>query len=338
MKKYIKHFTFIFICFVSIFMFGVDKVDADMLCGSSTKPISGESISCDYDFFNGAAKGTLVFTNSSNNGYCATVGTQNYGKWGLGWLVADGADALVNFTTSKTIGVEFFEYTNSELKGKVSFDVSKSTIKDAIKNKKCPTIKMVHGYSVLSGETDQVVYSDDTGGLNAAACGISYIASAGSECAVNNGYNLTELSVSQTSKTIKEQQAAENTTCDTDCINKIKTWGSEKSNKSSNSNTEVNSCNVISADLSKTLSNAFFYISVAGIIILVVMSLISGVKVITAGEDDALKNFFKGIRVRIICLIVLLLLPTLVSFTISTVNNVAKIWGVNSNDPLCGVK
>ena len=68
----------------------------------------------------------------------------------------------------------------------------------------------------------------------------------------------------------------------------------------------------------------------------VVLSVLDGVKAIV-GTDDGLRDFVKGLKTRIICLIVLLLAPTIVTFAVQTINGVANIAGVNSNDPLCGV-
>lgn len=100
---------------------------------------------------------------------------------------------------------------------------------------------------------------------------------------------------------------------------------------------EVDPCAIISGDIQQLLHTVFLFISVAGIIILIVMTIISVVKVITASEDDALSNFLKGLWKRIICLIILLLLPVIVTFLIQVVNGAGAIWGVNSDNPLCNI-
>ena len=84
------------------------------------------------------------------------------------------------------------------------------------------------------------------------------------------------------------------------------------------------------------LNTIFTWISIGGIILVIVMTCISGIKVIT-GTEDAIKDFAKGLKVRIICLVVLLLAPVIVNFAIQTVNGVGNIAGVNQDDPLCGV-
>jgi len=118
-------------------------------------------------------------------------------------------------------------------------------------------------------------------------------------------------------------------------VDAIKEWGSK--NQQGNDISNVGNCDVIGGETRAFLNKIFSYISVIGIIIVVVMSMIDGIKVITASEDGAMGNFLKGLRVRAICLILLLVLPMLVTFVVSTINNVANIAGVNSDNPLCGV-
>ncbi len=118
-------------------------------------------------------------------------------------------------------------------------------------------------------------------------------------------------------------------------IDDIKKWGAEGSTEESTPN--LGDCSIIGQNTRKFLNEIFSYISVGGIIIVIIMSILDGIKVITASEDGAMGNFLKGLRVRIICLVLLLVLPMLVTFIVSTINNVANIAGVNSDNPLCGV-
>ena len=119
-------------------------------------------------------------------------------------------------------------------------------------------------------------------------------------------------------------------------IQAILDWGGKKDGtKYSSSATDP--CDLISGKLQNVLHDIFFIISIAGIIILVVMTAISLVKIITASEDNALSNFVKGLWKRIICLIILLLLPMLITFIIQIVNDVAPSLGIKSNNPLCDI-
>ncbi len=119
-------------------------------------------------------------------------------------------------------------------------------------------------------------------------------------------------------------------------IDSILSWGSPGSSNNYDGSFK-DPCALIDGDIQKILHKIFFGISIAGIIILVVMTAISLVKVITASEDEALKNFFKGLWKRLICLIILLLLPMIVTFIIQLVNNVAPSLGIKSDNPLCNI-
>lgn len=118
-------------------------------------------------------------------------------------------------------------------------------------------------------------------------------------------------------------------------VDDIKKWGETDGTGETTPN--VGDCSVIGGETKNFLNKIFSYISIIGIIIVVIMSILDGIKVITASEDGAMGNFLKGLRVRIICLVLLLILPMLVTFVVSTINNVANIAGVNSDNPLCGV-
>ncbi len=117
----------------------------------------------------------------------------------------------------------------------------------------------------------------------------------------------------------------------------IYAWGMDLTGDTKYSGDASDPCDLITGDIQKLLHKIFFGISVAGIIILVVMTAISLAKVITASEDEALRNFFKGLWKRLICLIILLLLPMIVTFIIQLVNNVAPSLGIKSDNPLCNV-
>ena len=118
----------------------------------------------------------------------------------------------------------------------------------------------------------------------------------------------------------------------------IYAWGMDLSGGGTRYSSEAEDpCDLINGEIRDILHEIFFFISVAGIIVLVVMTAISLVKVITASEDEALRNFLKGLWKRIICLIILLMLPMIVTFIIQLVNNVAPNLGIRSDNPLCNV-
>ena len=99
---------------------------------------------------------------------------------------------------------------------------------------------------------------------------------------------------------------------------------------------EQGDCSLIDSSMQSLLNTIFTWISIIGIILVVVLAILDGVKAII-GTEDGFRDFLKGLKTRIICLIVLLLAPTIVTFAIQTINGVADIAGVNKDDPLCGV-
>ncbi len=100
---------------------------------------------------------------------------------------------------------------------------------------------------------------------------------------------------------------------------------------------DVDSCSLISGEVKEILDEVFLGISVAGIVIVVITTAISLIKVITGADENLFKNFLKGLKTRILCLILLFLLPAIVTFAISTINGIAPAFGFSANNPLCGI-
>ena len=122
-------------------------------------------------------------------------------------------------------------------------------------------------------------------------------------------------------------------------VEKIIDWANKLLNEGNGDNptSGKSGCSLISGKIQDLLRNLFFYLSIAGFVIVVAMSIFDLIKAITGDVDDAMKKFLKSIKARLVSLVVLLLLPMLVTFVTNTVNNVAKISGYNANNPLCGV-
>lgn len=97
----------------------------------------------------------------------------------------------------------------------------------------------------------------------------------------------------------------------------------------------VNPCDIISGEISEFLNNLFMYISVGGIILVVILSMIDLIKVIVGRDDTGLKNFFNNLKSRVIVVIILLLLPVILSYVIEFINYIAPILGYDSDNPLC---
>ena len=94
-------------------------------------------------------------------------------------------------------------------------------------------------------------------------------------------------------------------------------------------------CDVISGELSTYISNLFLYICIGGIILVIILSSISLIKVVAGHDSEGLYNFFQSLKARIICLIVLLILPVIIPYLLNIINEVAPIIGFDSNNPLC---
>ncbi len=106
-----------------------------------------------------------------------------------------------------------------------------------------------------------------------------------------------------------------------------------------------NACVVIDGDVKKLINEVLTIISVASIILLIIMSMIEFVKAITGANDDLIKTAFKHTIIRIVCVVILFLLPILVSSIIDLVNKINEPQtDENGNykigddgNPLCGI-
>ena len=135
---------------------------------------------------------------------------------------------------------------------------------------------------------------------------------------------------------VKDATSGGGDTGDLSIIEAIFNWG-KSSDSTVYDGISGNPCALINGEVRELLHQVFLGISIGGIIILIVMTAISLIKVITASEDNALSNFIKGLWKRIICLIILLLLPTIITFLIQVVNGVGVAWNINSGNPLCDI-
>lgn len=130
-----------------------------------------------------------------------------------------------------------------------------------------------------------------------------------------------------------------------DYVDEISKWASSEKNKQSNkdstssssTSTDVDACNIISDDLSDILSDIFSYICIAGIILVVVITILDLIKIITGSDEENFSKFFKNLVTRIIVIIILLILPAIVTFVINLTNNLGADLGYNKDNPLCGV-
>lgn len=106
-------------------------------------------------------------------------------------------------------------------------------------------------------------------------------------------------------------------------VNTIKKWA-ENNGYGSDINALGDPCSVINGELKTILSSAFWLISIVGIILLVVMTALGFIKAIVASDDSKLKDAFSHLVTRIIVVIILLILPVLLDFIITVINNSAQ--------------
>lgn len=92
-------------------------------------------------------------------------------------------------------------------------------------------------------------------------------------------------------------------------------------------------CQVISDELKEWLQWILDVIRVGGIILTVVLGITDYVKATFASDDTGMKKANGNFSKRLICLLLLFLAPTIISFLIDLIN-----LSFSSSDPACGIK
>ena len=331
MKKYLKYLVLCLLIFVAG---SYDVVHADGgYCAIDTSV--QEAYACDYSSDNVASnvKYTITFIRHAG-GYCAEISD-------LDLTIKGGL--FSNIANDVTLGWAFQATSNqsfeTEKRGVATIGLSGNNIKNVFDSKSCPRLKMdvyTDGFNETGAKKLNVTTED---GDDWFMCQIT--AGTGSYlsdfCVLSDGSNFRSVDPEKAQTTVAGANSDRDPGPDgTSILDAIHSWGtSDDSTRYSSS--AVDPCALISGDIQKILHDIFFGISVAGIIVLVVMTAISLVKVITASEDEALRNFLKGLWKRIICLIILLMLPMIVTFIIQLVNNMAPGLGIRSDNPLCKI-
>ncbi len=106
---------------------------------------------------------------------------------------------------------------------------------------------------------------------------------------------------------------------------------------------QYGNCNLIPTSIIDFLSTLFTVLSIVGVVLLVIMSAIEFIKAVTGSEEDGVKSALKHTLIRIICVVVLLLLPQIITFILNVVNNNNYVIEDNkvvigdNGDPLCKV-
>lgn len=102
-------------------------------------------------------------------------------------------------------------------------------------------------------------------------------------------------------------------------VTSIIKWGTDS--KGTGASYQYGNCDIIPENIRNFLSSFFTIISIIGIILLVVMSAIEFIKAVTGSDEDGLKGAIKHTFIRIICAIILLLLPMLITWILNIANN-----------------
>ena len=339
MKKIMIFLSFIFFCFTFIF-FDCENVEAKL---------SKDDLSCDYGIKCIYNLDKMTVKSSSNGQEIAMA------SLGVYYQCSDSSKKLSECSSFKSlahVSMNGSSVTSNhrsipmpyydEVFGTVSINDNKANYFTKDNKFYCPDFYYRVGGNPNAGESDDWVdigYESNTHGRLSDGKTIFK----GSEC-IEQNTKVDDDEFKKLVETANDTSIYEQATGDADkderegndIIDAIVSWG-ERGNSLRYSSEGVDPCALINGEIQKILHDAFLFISVGGIIILVVMTSISLVKVITASEDDALRNFLKGLWKRIICLIILLILPVLVTFIIQLVNNVAPSLGINSDNPLCNV-
>ncbi len=135
---------------------------------------------------------------------------------------------------------------------------------------------------------------------------------------------------------------------DEDKYANILNWGeNNKEGKYSGytSNDIGSPCSVITGEIKELITTVLWFIDIAAIILLIVMTIINFIQALTGMDDEKLRNTFKYFRTRIIVVVVLLLLPTIVGGVIDFINKAADgtvvVGEVKENgepgEPFCSI-
>ncbi len=115
--------------------------------------------------------------------------------------------------------------------------------------------------------------------------------------------------------------------CDEECIASIMAWGNlgydvlDSDGKAD--------CSILwqeyenGKNFRNLLSIFFWIICIIAIILLIIFTCVEFIKVITGQDDDGMRVAFKHTLIRILCVVMLLLLPMLISWIVGTINEKA---------------
>lgn len=294
--------------FVSVMLFcvNVDGVKADW-CTSDSK--FSKAVACKYKAGVTVREDVVVYFGKTTKGkYCSTLKSVRVGTWVWAWKDDNNGAAT---------------------KKKFDFDFD-----DAIKlqssifeNNKCPRLKVVNEYDFSTGKTKKVVISNKklsgipgVGDLfDEVACGLNQLASYESECWMADGEfsEITNDEMISTTISTNNERAG-----NVKLIESIRRYFEHNNNgKTEFSKGETTCTELLGKDLISMISSIFLLICVLAIVLIVVLSSSDFIKAIASSDDDILNKSASKLKVRLISVVILLLLPILVNFTLSFIND-----------------
>lgn len=303
-KNKLLIFMFVFVMFFVVNIGGV--LAENKMCDKDVEV--SKAYVCDYSGSESGIKGdvstkfSFILVQDKNNHYCSII---------------DNA----SFTFGDKIAIfgfldDSFSAENANIRSFVSFDLNYNSALKKMKNNECPILNAKisanftkWGWGSYTGIKRYLV-SDSHG----------FVCSFSSNVACINdmhGVGVRELSAEEATERI------DNALLTADEIKEyIKKWANKTKGFDQDIEGSNNGCRtLLSPGFIDILSDSVLFTSIAGVILVVALTLFDFTKAIASNEDDALLKSFKRLKIRIISVILLLLLPVIVNTIINYAND-----------------
>ena len=303
MKK--NRLYMILFVFVMFFCVNIGGVKAGW-CPSDSK--FSRAVSCEYKAGVTSREDIAIYFGKTTGGkYCSTVKSVKIGTWVWAWKDDNSGAA-------------------SKKKFEFDFKDANKMQSSIFESNKCPRLKIVNEYKISSGKTEKVIISNKKLSgipvlgeiLDETACGVNQMVSLGSECWMADGV-FSEISNDEmTSTTIEtNNERAGNV----NLIESIRKYFSHNKGKTEFSKGEVTCTELLGDELISIIGTSSLLICVFAIVLIVVLSSSDFVKAIASSDEDILKKSASRLKIRLISVVLLLLMPILVNFVLSFIND-----------------
>lgn len=288
-------------------------------CPSNSK--FSRAVSCEYKAGVTSREDVVVYFGKTTGGkYCYTLKSVKIGTWVWAWKDDNSGGA-------------------SKKKFEFDFNNGNKMQSKIFKKNKCPRLKVVNEYKISSGKTEKVIISNKklsgipvVGDIfDETACGLNQIlpATFGSECWMADGVykEITKDEMSATTVSTNNEHGG-----NFNLIQSIRNYFSHNNNgKTEFSKKEVTCTELLGRDLIKLINSSFLIICVSSIVLIVVFTSLDFIKAIASNDDDIMKKSTSRLKARLIAVVILLLLPVLVSFTLGFINDNLYLYIVDEN-------